>query len=175
MDDEARQRFTGWAQARADRLHRTAFLMCGDWHAAQDLVQEALARTALAWRRIEQMEDPDAYVRQVLVNQARQRWRQRRTHELPSCSLPEPASADGADERADRQALVQALQHLPRRQRAVVVLRFFEQLSVAETAHALKCSEGTVKSQTSRALTALRAPSRVRRTHGRRPVDPPTV
>ncbi len=156
MDDEARQRFSAWAQARADRLHRTAFLMCGDWHAAQDLVQEALARTALAWRRIERMEDPDAYVRRVLVNQARQRWRLRRTHELATGSLPEPAAADGVDERADRQALVQALQQLPRRQRAVVVLRFFEQLSVAETAHALECSEGTVKSQTSRALTALR-------------------
>jgi len=80
----------------------------------------------------------------------------RRTHELATGALPEAAAADGVDERADRQALVQALLQLPRRQRAVVVLRFFEQLSVTETAHALQCSEGTVKSQTSRALTALR-------------------
>lgn len=156
MDDEARERFSAWAQARADRLHRTAFLMCGDWHAAQDVVQEALARSALAWSRIERMEEPDAYVRRVLVNQVRQRWRLRRTHELATGSLPEPAVADGIDERVERQALVQALQQLPHRQRAVVVLRFFEQLSVAETALALECSEGTVKSQTSRALTALR-------------------
>ncbi len=156
MDSDAGQRFTSWAQARAGRLHRTAYLLCGDWHVAEDLVQESLARTALAWRRIERMEDPDAYVRRVLVNQARQRWRLRRTHEVPTGALPEAVSADGADNRADRQALVQALQRLPRRQRAVVVLRFFEQLSVAETALALECSEGTVKSQTSRALAALR-------------------
>lgn len=156
MDSDSRLRFSAWAQARAGRLHRTAYLMCGDWHAAEDLAQEALARTALAWRRIERLEDPDAYVRRMLVNQARQRWRLRRTHELPTGTLPEQAAPDGADTRADRQALVQALQQLPRRQRAVVVLRFYEQLSVAETALALECSEGTVKSQTSRALTAMR-------------------
>lgn len=156
MDSDARQRFTAWAHARANRLHRTAYLLCGDWHTAEDLVQEALARTALGWRRIERMEDPDAYVRRVLVNQANQRWRLRRTHELPTGDLPESVAADGADNRADRQALMQALQRLPRRQRAVVVLRFFEQLSVAETALALDCSEGTVKSQTSRALSGLR-------------------
>lgn len=156
MDDTGRESFTAWVQSRAVRLHRTAYLLCGDWHVAQDLVQESLARTALAWRRIENMDDPDAYVRRVLVNQARQRWRLRRTHELPTGSLPEVGIPDGAQARAEREVLVQALQALPRRQRAVVVLRYFEQLSVAETAQALECSPGTVKSQTARALTALR-------------------
>lgn len=148
--------FEAWAVARAAKLHRTAYLLCGDWHAAQDLVQEALARTAVAWTRIQRLDNPDAYVRRILINQTRQRWRLRRTHELPTGRSLDAGVDDGAAERAERDAVVAALRLLPARQRAVVVLRYFEQLSVEETAQALGCSDGTIKSQTSRALKTLR-------------------
>jgi RNA polymerase sigma-70 factor (sigma-E family) len=137
-------------------LHRSAFLLCGDWQIAEDLVQESLARAAAHWHRIEQVSQPDAYVRRILVNQARQRFRRRSSHERPADSLPEPGINDGAEARAGRDELMSALASLPVRQRAAVVLRYFEQLSEAETADALGCSVGTVKSQTSRALATLR-------------------
>lgn len=156
MDDEADGRFREWANARAGRLHRTAFLLCGDWHAAEDLVQEAMARTALNWRRVEAAADPDAYVRKILVNECRSRWRRRSNRECPSDRLPDVRVDDGADARARRDELITALLALPPRQRATVVLRYFDGLTEAQTAQALGCSQGTVKSQTSRALTALR-------------------
>ena len=156
MDSESEQRFTAWAAARAPRLHRTAFLLCGDWQIAEDLVQESLARAAAHWRRIEQVSEPDAYVWRILINQSRQRFRRRSNHERTADRLPEPGISDGAEARAGRDELMTMLAALPARQRAAIVLRYFEQLSEAETAEALDCSVGTVKSQTSRALVALR-------------------
>lgn len=156
MDDETDGRFREWAAARAGQLHRTAFLLCGDWHLAEDLVQEAMARTALNWRRIQAADDPDAYVRKILVNESRSRWRRRSNRERPIERLPDIGVDDGSDARARRDELINALLALPDRQRATVVLRYFDGLTEAETAHALGCSRGTVKSQTSRALTSLR-------------------
>lgn len=156
MDAGAEERFRGWAAARVGRLHRTAYLLCGDWHVAEDLVQEALARTAVHWRRIETTSHPDAYVRRILLNAARQRWRRRPDREHPIEAPAGQAVPDGAQDRAVRDELITALRRLPPRQRAAIVLRYFEQLSEAETAEALDCSVGTVKSQTSRALVTLR-------------------
>lgn len=155
MDVDERE-FREWAAARSRTMHRTAYLLCGDWHVAEDLVQEALARTALHWRRVQRAEHPDAYIRKILVNEATRRWRRRSTHERPAERLPEQSAQDSAHEFGVRDELMTALRALPRRQRAAVVLRYFDQLSEAETARALDCSTGTVKSQTSRALTALR-------------------
>lgn len=156
MDAEGEQRFRAWAAVRAGRLHRTAYLLCGDWHVAEDLVQEALTSAALHWRRIERMGSPDAYVRRILINQIGQHWRRRSTHERPANALPEAVVGDGSRERAARDELLTALRSLPPRQRAAVVLRYFDQLSEIETAEALDCSVGTVKSSTSRALATLR-------------------
>ena len=149
-------RFVVWASARIAGLHRTAYLLCGDWHTAEDCVQEALARVAVSWTRIERLENPDAYVRRVLVNKVRERHRRRSSGEVPTDQFGDLAVADGSQARADRDELVAALRQLPRRQRAAVVLRYFDGLSEAETAAALRCSVGTVKSQTSRALDKLR-------------------
>ena len=156
MDSAAEARFGSWAQGRVGQLHRTAYLLCGDWHVAEDLVQDALARTALHWKRVESSPSPDAYVRQVLVNESRRRWRRRSSHERPSADVGALVADDGSYDRAARDELMQALHRLPRRQRAAVVLRYFEQLSETETAQAMGCSVGTVKSTTHRALAALR-------------------
>jgi RNA polymerase sigma-70 factor (sigma-E family) len=156
MDIDAEKRFSAWAATRVASLHRTAFLLCGDWHVAEDLVQEALSRTALHWRRIERIDQPDAYVRRILVNASSQRWRRRSNHEQPTGRVPDLGQSDGTEARALRDELMTALAELPSGRRAAVVLRYFEELSEAETADALNCSIGTVKSQTSRALASLR-------------------
>jgi len=147
--------FAAWAAARAARLHRFAYLLCGDWHDAEDLVQEALAKAALHWKRIERVEHPDAYVRTILVNQCRSMWRRpwRRSQTSDDIELTTPDQADAVAAHAD---LLTALQRLPIRQRATVVLRYYEDLSEAETAAVLGCSIGTVKSQHHKALQALR-------------------
>jgi RNA polymerase sigma-70 factor (sigma-E family) len=141
-----------------------AFLLVGDRGHAEDLLQTALLRTALNWRRA--AEHPEAYARRVLVNLARDRWRAglRQVAERSIDSVDglfsvagfPPAQRDHADAVVDQQALLRALATLPRRQREVVVLRFFVDLTIAETALAMRTSEGTVKSQTSRALDQLR-------------------
>jgi RNA polymerase sigma-70 factor, ECF subfamily len=156
VDAESERQFTEWASIRARHLQRTAFLLCGDWQTAEDLVQECLTQVAVHWRRVQSADSPDAYVRRILVNQARGKWRRRSTHERPSAVLVETAVDDGSNTRAVRDELVAALALLPARRRAAVVLRYFEQLSEAETADALGCSVGTIKSQTARALADLR-------------------
>jgi RNA polymerase sigma-70 factor (sigma-E family) len=153
---ESDERFAVWASDRIAGLHRTAYLLCGDWHTAEDCVQEALARVAVRWTRIERVDNPDAYVRRVLVNTVRERRRRRSAGELPTDQFHDLAVADGSQARADRDELLAALRELPRRQRAAVVLRYFDGLTEAETAAVLSCSVGTVKSQTSRALDKLR-------------------
>lgn len=150
--------FRAFVQGMATPLHRMAVLLCGDWHLADDLVQEALAKAYSNWRKVQRADNPSAYVRRILINESRRHWRRqgnvtpRAAADLADIAVPD--LSDGVVNRAD---LVQALQTLPLRQRATVVLRFLEGLSERETAAVLGCSEGTVKSQTSRALTKLKS------------------
>lgn len=137
--------------ASGARLLRTAYLLTGDLGEAEDLVQTTLERTARRWHRLDGA--PEAYARKVLANLATDRWRRLRVR--PGEVLGgrcEPASADIASDVAVRQALIAALLQLTRRQRAVLVLRFFDDLTEVATASALNISVGTVKSTTSRAL-----------------------
>ena len=152
--DDWERDFAGYVAARSRLLCTTAYLLCGDWHRAEDLTQTALAKLYVAWRRIDRRESVDAYARKVVVraslDEHRRPWRRERAvAELPDV----PGPADRADDRMD---LLAALARLPARQRAVVVLRYWNDLTVAETAAALGITEGTVKSAASRGLTALR-------------------
>lgn len=138
----------------APRLLRTAYLLTGDRAAAEDLLQDVLERLFVAWPRVQ---DPLPYARRALVHAAANRWRRkgrrRETELLPSHDVQVPdATAAGAE----RDRVVRALAELPDRQRAVVVLRYFEDLTEAQAAEALGCSTGTVKSHGSRALQRLR-------------------
>jgi RNA polymerase sigma-70 factor (sigma-E family) len=156
--------FDAYVAARARDLYRTAYLLTGDHHRAEDLVQTALAKAWPRWERITARSDPPAhaYVRRILMTTYIAWWRRRWNDERPTERLPDrPAGAtgpsDGADAVAQRHDLRQALAALPRGQRAVIVLRYFEDLTEAQTATVLGCSVGSVKSQTSRALAKLRA------------------
>lgn len=148
---EQRPEFDDFVASCSGRLLRTAYLLTHDHALAEDLLQTALAKSWFAWRRIEG--DPEPYVRKVLVNTYASWWRRRWHGEQPTERLPEQAHHDQPDTAQD---LWSALARLPRRQRAVVVLRFVEDLSEAETARILDCSVGTVKSQASKALAKLR-------------------
>jgi len=154
----AEQDFRLFVKEIAASLHRTAYLLCGDWYLADDLVQEALAKAYSHWRKVQKAENPSAYVRRILINESRRGWRRNRNvTERSGVDLTDIAVADMSDTVANRAELLQALQSLSVRQRATVVLRFLEGLSERETAAALGCSEGTVKSQTSRALIKLKS------------------
>jgi RNA polymerase sigma-70 factor (sigma-E family) len=146
--------FRGFAVTRRPSLRRTAFLLCGDWHQADDLVQTALVKLYVSWPRIRASEPPDGYTHRILVrcflDERRRPWRR----ESPVETLEETgAAAHPTDELLDLRA---ALARLPRRQRATLLMRFWLDASVAQTAEALGCSEGTVKSQTARAVNTLR-------------------
>jgi RNA polymerase sigma-70 factor (sigma-E family) len=145
--------FEDYVATRFPALRRLAYLLTGDWSEAEDLVQDALVRCERRWRAIA-ADDPHAYVRRAVVNGAAN-WRRRRRLELPLDDGAWPA-ADHTAATDARIVLIAALRRLPMEQRQVLVLRFFEQLSEAETAHALGIAAGTVKSRTSRALEALR-------------------
>jgi RNA polymerase sigma-70 factor (sigma-E family) len=144
-----------YVAGRLDQLRRTAYLLCGDWHTADDLVSTALVKLLRHWRRVAQMDNIDAYARRVLLrawlDERRRPWRRERVH----AEVPEPASGPESDV-TDRLAVLALLAELPARRRAVLVLRYFCDLSVEETAEALGCTAGTVKSQTARGLDALR-------------------
>jgi RNA polymerase sigma-70 factor (sigma-E family) len=158
MDERDHEAFCAWVALRSAALHRTAYLLTGSRADAEDLVQTALAKTYLAWGRIRDREAVDGYARRVLVNTQTSLWRRRRVPEHVTDDLPEPRSG-ARDAMADldlHDALWHALARLPRRQRAAVVLRYYEDLSEADTAAVLGCSVGTVKSATSRALARLR-------------------
>lgn len=160
--DRTRAEFETFVAERADQLLRTAYLIVWDLAEAEDLVQESLMVIARRWPRVRVMDHPHAYARRVLLNLALDGTsrRQRRRQELaaePSDVRADDASAreiDGVDLRSE---LVQALGTLAPRQRAVLVLRFFEDLSEAQVAAALNCSVGTVKSTASRGLARLNA------------------
>ncbi|WP_406208953.1 SigE family RNA polymerase sigma factor [Kitasatospora sp. NBC_01560] len=153
---DARPDFEEFVAARSPRLLRMAWLLTGDPHLAEDLLQTALAKVWPKWDKIS-IDRPEAYVRRVLVNSHVSWWRRRWQGELPHGELPEPPTdADPYEDVVVGHVVASAVRALPPRQRAVVVLRYFEDLSVEETAAALGCSTGTVKSQTHRALLALR-------------------
>jgi RNA polymerase sigma-70 factor (sigma-E family) len=140
------------------QLLRSAWLLTRDWHAAEDLVQTALLKAIPRWRHIQRSDDPSVYVRAVMLNLFLTGRRRRWTGEHPTADLPEASSrpADAEDQTDLRLALLAVLAELPRQQRAVIVLRFFDDLTEAATAEVLGCSVGTVKSHTSRALARLR-------------------
>jgi RNA polymerase sigma-70 factor (sigma-E family) len=143
--------FDAFVVARSQALLRTAYLLVQDEQLAEDLLQTALTKAWFAWRRVQ---EPEAYVRRILVTTSASWWRRKWTRETPTADLPEsPVAADGM---ADRQDLWDAVGHLPGRQRAVVVLRFLEDRTEAETANLLGCSVSTVKSQSTKALAKLR-------------------
>lgn len=147
-----RDDFEAFVTARYDALLRTAYLLTGDHHDAEDLLQQSLVKAVGAWKRIEG--DPDPYVRTILVRQNVSRWRRRRWRELTTDTLPETTLTDESLD--DRLALHRALGVLAPRQRAVIVLRYFEDLTEVQTAEALGIAVGTVKSQTRDALRRLR-------------------
>jgi RNA polymerase sigma-70 factor (sigma-E family) len=149
--------FEAFVAEASGRLMRTAYLMSGDRGHAEDLVQVTLLRTARRWPRVRR--EPEAYARRVLVNLAKDRWRtlRRRVNEVAGVAVDASLPETPEDDLLEREHLLAAVRELPAGQRAVLVLRFFDDLSVAETAATLDCSEGTVKSQTSRALVRMRA------------------
>jgi RNA polymerase sigma-70 factor (sigma-E family) len=156
-DAERDAEFAAYMTARQPSLLRTAYLLTGDSHTAEDLVQTALAKLYLSWDKVEQRGSVDGYVRRILVNENNSLWRRPwKKRETTTETLPERPAAQAAGHDPDLWRLVQSL---PRKQRAAVVLRYYEELSEAETAEVLGVSVGTVKSQTSRALAALRTRS----------------
>jgi RNA polymerase sigma-70 factor (sigma-E family) len=152
--------FEEYFRLRRDRVRRSAYLLCGDWHRADDLAQTAFVRLHRRWNAVRDPEAVDAYLRKTLVrimiDETRRPWRRERF----VAEAPEPdargSNSGHADEVVTRHALVDALRRVPPRQRAVLVLRFLEGLDVAATAAALGCREGTVKSQCSAGLATLR-------------------
>ena len=148
--------FAEYMHARQAALLRTAYLLTGDRHSAEDLVQTSLAKLYLAWDKVHDRGSMDAYVRRIMVNENNSLWRRAwKKREFASDTLPEGQVVDEYDEGAGG-ALWELVQTLPKKARAVVVLRYYEQLSEAETAEVLGISVGTVKSQASRALATLR-------------------
>ena len=148
--------FADFASAASPRLRRTAFLLCGNWHTAEDLAQTALAKAFASWPRVRRAGNPDAYVRRIMVNANSSRFRKRRVTERLTGDLPETAAIGRHDPGDDRDALMAALMALPYGQRAAVVLRYWMDMSETEAAATLGCSVGNVKSQASRALAKLR-------------------
>lgn len=150
--------FHEFVRAQWPRLVRTAYLMTGNHAEAEDVAQTALARAGVAWRRIQATERPDAYVRRILVNCNNNRFRRKRPLLLFGAKAPDVPEPDDPTQRVDeRDALRTALLRLPPRQRAAVVLRYWEDLPETEVAQAMGCSVGTVKSQAARGLAKLRA------------------
>lgn len=147
--------FSEFVRARRTHLRRIAYAICGDWHRADDLVQTALVKLYVAWPRVRRDGGEEAYVRTIIVradiDEHRKPWR-REVSGLPHAESPAPEPLPVEE----RSALFEALQALPTMQRKVVVLRHWLGLSVAETAHELRISQGTVKSHSSRGLAALR-------------------
>jgi RNA polymerase sigma-70 factor (sigma-E family) len=150
-DDE----FARFAAVAFPRLRRTSFLLCGDWHTAEDLAQITLTKVFASWRRILRSDAVDAYARKTLLNAYLADSKRKRHTEVLAGALPErPADLPGPELRL---AVMEALATLPPKARAVVILRYWEDQSVEQTAAVLGCSAGTVKSQSARALAKLRS------------------
>ena len=153
---ERDREFHAYFEARVAVVRRTAYLLCGDWHRAEDLAQTALAKLYVAWPRLNRNGQVDAYVRKIVVRAAiddSRRWFRRRETTMGAVPDIEAAGVPGVDDVLD---VRRALAELPPGQRAAVILRYWEDLPIAETAELLGCSEGTVKSQAAKGLAALR-------------------
>ena len=150
--EEEYREFVG---SRAASLHRTAYLLCGDWHLASDLVQETFVQAFRHWRRVQRADNQNAYVKRILINEFNRHWQRYGGLPVADNDRLDVAVPDISDEVVSRADLLRALLTLPARQRATVVLRYLEGMSERETAAVMRCSEGTVKSQTARALNAL--------------------
>jgi len=148
--------FDAFVLARGPALLRFAYVLTGDRGLAEDLVQEALVKVYRRWDRVWAADQPEAYVRRIVVNEATN-WRRRRRNSETPAPVPEGVVGDGVETLAERDLVMRALGRLPSRQRAVLALRFYEDLSEAQIAEVLGCAPGTVRSLTNRALTALRA------------------
>ncbi|SHL68861.1 SigE family RNA polymerase sigma factor [Actinacidiphila paucisporea] len=151
--------FTAYVRTKGPTLLRTARSLTPNPADAEDLLQTALTKTYLAWDRIDDHRAVDGYVRRTLVNTRTSQWRKRKVDEFSTDELPEPAAGGAPDlteQQAQRDALLRAIARLPPRQRAMVVLRYYEDMSEAQTAEAMGVSVGTVKSAVSRALGKLR-------------------
>ena len=151
------EEFTEFAAIASPRLRRTAFLLCGDWHTAEDLAQTTLAKMFVAWRRVSQLDAVHAYATRTLVNSYLASRRRKRAAELLLSRLPEHSVQPPEPEPELRLMVLDALATLPAKARAVVVLRYWEDLSIEQVADLLGCSPGNVKSQSARSLDKLRA------------------
>lgn len=156
MDDSRTLDFEEYVRTRQDSLLRSARRLVPDPVDAQDLVQTALCRTFPRWDRIADKGLADAYMRRVMINTRTEWWRARKLEEVPTDTLPDSSIDDGAEQRADRAMLLSVLAVLAPKQRQVVVLRHWEQMSTEETARVLGMSTGTVKSTLHRALARMR-------------------
>jgi RNA polymerase sigma-70 factor (sigma-E family) len=155
--EEFDERFTAFVRSRGEHHLRMATLLTGNPHAAEDLLQASLLKLYRAWSRIDTSGVPDAYLRQIIVNTHRSWWRARWRQETPVPDVPDAAASEDAADRSEVGVLVwQALARLPGQQRAVLVLRYFEDLPEAEVASLLSCSAGAVKTHAHRGLRALR-------------------
>lgn len=150
----AEMEFTEFAVATSPRLRRAAFLLCGDWHTAEDLVQTTLTKVFVSWRKIRRADAAHAYAARTLVNAYLTDKRLKRTGEIATDRLPERPAESLAPE--TRIVVLDALATLPPKGRAVVVLRYWADMSVEQVAAALGCSPGNVKSQSARTLDKLR-------------------
>lgn len=155
MDERARHDFTEFVAARSPALIRLAYVLTADQHAAEDLLQSALTKAAAHWGRIHT--SPESYIRRIMYREQVNRWRRRgRWREMAVAVVPEPPPAPGPSVEA-RVALADALRALPARKRAVLVLRYLEDLPEAQVADILGCSVGTVRSQAHKAIAQLRS------------------
>lgn len=157
MRDEDEADFCAFVAGRSGALLRMAVLLTGDRGLAEDVLQVALTKTYLAWPRIERRESLEAYTRRTILRDVLS-WRRRRaSSEVVTDRVPDLAGSNAADAHADRDVMWRALRSLPPQQRAVIVLRYYEDLSEREVAALLGCAVGTVKSHTARALATLRS------------------
>jgi RNA polymerase sigma-70 factor (sigma-E family) len=158
VEATADEEFSEFMHARWPQLVRLGYGLTGDRQLAEDLAQTAFARAYASWSRVRRADDPDAYVRRIVVNANKNRFRKVRVSEMLTDSLPELAGArDSSSQRDDRAVLMQALMRLSYGQRAAVVLRYWLDMTETETAAVLGCSVGNVKSQAARGLAKLRA------------------
>ena len=157
MREERERGFDEFVIARQRQMLRTAYLLCGDWHLAEDLTQNALAKVYVGWARIQRVDNVDAYVHRMLFRTYVDTYRRRRKREILSDAVPEVADLATAGDGDVRMALLAALAQVTPRYRAVLVLRFWEDRSISEAAEALGISEGSVKSHTHRGLHQLRS------------------
>jgi RNA polymerase sigma-70 factor (sigma-E family) len=158
MDRDSEADFHDFVVSRSPALLGTAYLLTGDRHRAEDLLQSALAKALRHWSRIRAQGTAEPYVRRILLNEHRSWWRSARNREVPLAELPDRVDPGGDPAGfSDRDAVWRALGQLPPRTRAVLVLRYWEDRSEAETAELLDCSAGTVKSLASRGLRRLAA------------------